>query len=174
MNSFRQRSVDVVIVIGLAAGAFFGLAGTIVTNAPLRQLFWAVDGVALVVACALLAMKFFRTANDCVAAGFLVFAIGESLLISGTAAGLEASIPSFGAGVALWAAALLLTSIPKVFPTWVRLIGIFASALFFIVAARIFWGEHLLPTSKPLPFFAYPFLVATFLGWIWVLVKGKL
>ena len=34
------------------------------------------------------------------AAGFLVFALGESLLVSGTAAGLEASVPSFGGGVA--------------------------------------------------------------------------
>ena len=42
-----------------------------------------------------------------------------------------------------------------------------------IVAFRIFWGEQVLPTSTPLPFFAYPFLVLTFVGWIWALVKGE-
>ena len=86
---------------------------------------------------------------------------------------LAGSVPSFGGGAALWAAALLLTSIPKEFATWVRLVGVFASLLFAIVAARIFWGEQLLPTSSPLPFFAYPFLVMTFVGWIWALVKGE-
>jgi hypothetical protein len=34
-------------------------------------------------------------------------------------------------------------------------------------------GEVLLPTSSPLPFFAYPFLVATLLGWAWVLLREQ-
>ena len=173
MNSANQRGLDIVAAIGLGAGAVFGMAGTFVEQASLRQVFWAIDGVGLVVATSLLTVRFFRSGNDCVAAGFLVFAIGESLLVSGTAAGLEASVPSFGGGVALWAAALLLTSIPKEFATWVRLVGVFASVLFIIVAARIFWGERLLPTSSPLPFFAYPFLVMTLVGWIWALVKSE-
>jgi hypothetical protein len=32
--------------------------------------------------------------------------------------------------------------------------------------------EQLLPTSSPLPYFAYPFLVLTFAGWIWKLWKA--
>ena len=172
MNPASQRRLDIVAAIGLGIGAVFGLAGTLVAEPSLRQAFWAFDGVGLVVASALLTAKFLRRGSDCVAAGFLVFAIGESLLVSGTAAGLAGSVPSFGGGVALWAAALLLTSIPKEFAAWVRFVGVFASLLFVIVAARIFWGEQLLPTSSPLPFFAYPFLVMTFVGWIWALVKG--
>jgi hypothetical protein len=171
MTSSNPRTLDTVAAIGLGVGAVFGLAGTLVSEAGLRQTFWALDGVALVVASALLTMKYFRAGNDCVAAGFLVFAIGESLLVSGTAAGLEGSVPSFGGGVALWAAALLLTSIPNAFALWVRAVGVGAALLFVIVAGRIFWGEQLLPTSSPLPFFAYPLLVLTFLGWIWTLVK---
>jgi hypothetical protein len=61
---------------------------------------------------------------------------------------------------------LLLTSIPKEFATWTRLVGSFAAILFIVTAARIFWGEQLLPTTRPLPFFGYPFLVATLAGWI--------
>lgn len=171
MNPTSQRTLDIVAAIGLAFGAVFGLAGTLVSDASLRQACWAIDGVGLVVASSLLTMKFLRSGNDCVAAGFLVFAIGESLLVSGTAAGLAGSVPSFGGGVTLWAAALLLTSIPRGFPTWVRFIGVIASVLFAVVAARIFWGEQLLPTSAPLPFFAYPFLVLTFVGWIWTLAR---
>ena len=100
-----------------------------------------------------------------VAAGFLVFALGESLLVWGTAAGLEASVPSFGGGVALWAAGLLLISLPGRLAVWVRVAGVAAALLFAVVAARIFLGERLLPTSQPLSFFAYPLVVLTFLGW---------
>ena len=105
------------------------------------------------------------------AAGFLVFAIGESLLVSGTAAGLEGSVPSFGGGVALWAAGLLLISVPTTLATWVRVTGVAAAMSFAVVAARIFRGEMLLPTTSPLPFFGYPILVLTFVGWIAALLK---
>ena len=165
-------TLDRVAAIGLVIGAIFGIAGTMVAQAPLRQTLWAIDGVALIVAAALLTLRFMRRGEDAVAAGFLVFAIGESLLVSGTAAGLEGSVPSFGGGVALWAAALLLISIPAVFATWTRVAGVVAAALFATVALRIFAGEVLLPTSQPLPFFAYPVLVLTFAGWIVALVKG--
>jgi hypothetical protein len=173
MYSTSSRTLDVVAAIGLGVGAVFGLAGTLVSQAPVRQTLWAIDGVALIVATTRLAVRFLRRGNDCVAAGFFVLAIGESLLVSGTAAGLAASVPSFGGGVALWAAALLLISIPTVFATWVRLVGLLAAGFFIVVAARIFWGEQLLPTSTPLPFFAYPFLVLTFVGWIVALVTAE-
>ena len=93
-------------------------------------------------------------------------------MLSGTAGTLASSVPSFGAGTALWSAALLLTSIPKEFASWVRLVGIIGSVLFAITAARILWGEQVLPTSSPLPFFAYPFLVLTFAGWIWKVLRA--
>lgn len=166
MNATNSRILDRVAAIGLGVGAVFGVAGTLVPQAPVRQTCWAVDGVGLIVATALMTVRYLRRGDDCVAAGFLVFAIGESLLLSGTAAGLAGSVPSFGGGVVLWAAALLLVSIPRVFATWVRLVGVVASLLFVIVGARIFWGEQVLPTSTPLPFFAYPLLVLIFIGWI--------
>ena len=166
------RNTDILAAAGLGVGAVFGLAGTLVSQAPVRQMFWVIDGVGLIVATALLTLKHLRRGDDCVAAGFLVFAIGESLLVSGTAAGLEGSVPSVAGGVALWAAALLLISIPPVFAPWVRLAGGVAAIVFVAVAARIFRGEQLLPTSTPLPFFAYPFLVLTFVGRIVALVRG--
>ena len=167
-----KSPVNVVAAIGLALGGVFGLAGTVVTDQNLRAASWAIDGVALVVATSLLALRFFRKGNDCVAAGFLVFAIGEGGMLSGTAATLAGSVPSFAAGTALWSAALLLTSVPREFAGWIRLVSIVGAILFAITAARIFWGEQVLPTSSPLPFFAYPFLVLTFVGWIWTLLKA--
>ena len=172
MNSHTHRSLEILAVIGLAVGAVFGLAGTLISQESVRQLFWAIDGVALVVAAALLTVRFLRLGNDLVAAGFLIFTIGESLLVSGIAAGLTRSVPSFGGGLALWAAALMLISIPRFFATWIRIVGVLSAILFGVVATRIFRGEEVLPISTPLPFFAYPFLVLTFIGWIWTLVKG--
>ena len=171
MTPTDDRPLNIVASIGLALGAVFGLAGTFAPAPYLQSTAWAIDGVGLVMATALLAFKFFRRGNDFVAAGFLVFAVGEGVILSGTAAGSVGSVPSFGAGAALWAAALLLISVPREFPLGVRLVGMATSVLFFITAARIFWGERVLPTSSPLPFFAYPLFVMTFIGWIWSLLK---
>ncbi len=173
MDGRERRSLDVVAAAGLGLGAVFGLAGTMVESTPLRQLFWTIDGVGLVTASVLLAVAHFRGGNDLIAGGFLVFGIGQGVIVSGNAAGLEGSLPSFGGGTALWAAGLLLTSIPSRFPAWVRAAGVLSAVLFAIVAARIVLGEQLLPTSSPLPFFAYPFLIVTFAGWALALLKEK-
>jgi hypothetical protein len=164
-------SVNTVAVVGLALGGLFGLLGTLVAARNLQSAFWAIDGVGLVVATALLALKSFRKGNDVGAAGFLVFAIGEGVMLAGTAGPVVGSVPSFAAGTALWSAALLLTSVPSEFGGWVRGVGLISSVLFAITAARIFWGEQVLPSASPLPFFAYPFIVLTFIGWIWALLK---
>jgi hypothetical protein len=166
-----KRSANTVAAVGLSLGAIFGLAGTFATQPHLRSSAWAIDGVGLIVAAALLTVKFLKAENDFVAAGFLVFAIGEAVMLSGTAADLAGSVPAFAAGTALWSASLLLISVPRAFPLPARLLGVVASVLFAITASRIFWGEPLTPLSTPLPFFAYPFLVATFIGWIWTLLK---
>jgi hypothetical protein len=171
--SVMKNPVNILAALGLALGAALGMAGTMTVRPNLQAALWAVDSVGLVMAASLLALKYFRKQSEIVAAGFLVFAIGEGVLLSGTAAGPVASVPSFGAGIALWATALLMISAPREFPLWVRLAGLAASILFAITAARIFWGEPLLPTASPLPFFAYPVLVLTFLGWMWVLVSEK-
>ena len=169
--TIMKSPVNAVAAVGLGLGGIFGLAGTVVTARNLQAAAWAIDGVGLVVATALLTLKFFREDKDIVAGGFLVFALGEGIMLSGTASSLEASVPSFAAGTALWSAALLLTSLPGVFAGWIRLAGIIASVLFAVTAAKNFWGGQVLPTDSPLPFFAYPFLVLTFAGWIWTLLK---
>ena len=166
-----MKPQEIIASIGLILGATFGIAGTFVSSDAVRQIFWGIDGIGVIVGTTLLAIRFFRAGQDIVAAGFLVFALGETLLVSGTPAGLDASVPSFGGGVALWSTGLLLVSLPRVLAMWLRVAGAAAAALFTIVAARIFSGEHLLPTSSPLPFFAYPVVVINFLGWIATLLR---
>jgi hypothetical protein len=168
----RSRA-NILAAVGLALGAVFGMAGTMISQPSLRAAAWAIDGVGLVAACTLMALDFFSKKREIIAAGFLVFAIGESVMLSGTAAGAIGSVPSFGAGTALWATGLLLISGPKGFPVWVRAFGSAAATLFAITAARIFLGEQLLPTAWLLPSAGYPFLVITFIGWITVLLSDQ-
>ncbi|MBZ9710031.1 hypothetical protein LB543_25330 [Mesorhizobium sp. ESP7-2] len=165
------KSLDTTAALGLAIGGIFGLAGTFVTSDALRETLWAIDGVALVVATALLTMKYQRLGNDCVAAGFLTFLAGESLLLAGNAAGLQASVPSYVGGISLWAAALIMVSVPNTFALWMRITALVAAVLFLVSVGMVLWGAPLLPTSAPLPAAGYPFLVLTFAGWIWTLLK---
>jgi hypothetical protein len=163
--------LNLLAVVGLALGAVFGLAGTMVEQPALRSVFWGIDGAGLVMAASLLALKYFRRANDLVAAGFLVFAVGEGVIMSGAGALLSQTLPSFSAGSALWATALLLISIPREFALPVRAVGVLSALLFATTALRILSGAALSPISTPLPFFAYPFLVLTFIGWGWTLLR---
>jgi hypothetical protein len=168
-----KSSLNRIACLGLALGGVFGMAGSMVAAANLRAAFWALDAVGLVVATSILALSYLRQEKQSVAAGFLVFAIGEGVMLSGTAASLDASVPAFAAGTALWSAALLLTSAPKEFALWTRLTGFVAAILFAVTAGQIFWGVALTPITRPLPMLGYPFLVLTFAGWIWTLLKDR-
>lgn len=168
-----KNPLNVVALIGLLLGAILGMAGTFVSDASLRSIFWAIDGVGLIVATTILALKHFRSGSDAVAAGFLIYAIGESVMLGGTAQPLEAMVPTFAAGTALWSAALLFTAIPRFFPIWVRAASVIAAVLFATTSLRIFWGERILATAAPLPSAGYPFLVLAFAGWAVSLIKEK-
>jgi len=163
-----NRDSRLIAPSGLVIGAVLGMAGTFSPSASLRGLLWGLDGIALVIATAILTIHHFRRGNDLVAVGFLVFVVGEALILAGAAMDLEASAPLFGAGVGLWAASLALVSAPNVMPSWLRLVAGIGALLFATVAVQIFMGRALTPLSQPLPFFAYPFLAAALFGWAWV------
>jgi len=162
-NPRRQLAAPGALIIG----AVCGVAGTFVSSAAVRGLLWGIDGVALILAAAVLAIHHLRRGNDLVAAGFLVFVAGETLILATAASPLASSGPTFAAGTSLWSASLILVSTPKVMPGWVRTAGFIAAILFLVVAMRLFVGQPLTALSQPLPFFAYPFLAATLLGWAW-------
>jgi len=164
MSDERLRTVA---AAGLVIGALLGMAGSFVPSAELRGIAWGIDGTALIVASALLAVFHLRRGNDALAAGFLVFLAGETLIVSGSAMDLAASAPTFAAGAALWSAALALTSASAALPAFVRMTGAIAAVLFAMTAVRMFGGTPLTPLSKPWPFGAYPFLAITLFGWAW-------
>ena len=157
-----------VAAAGLVIGALLGMAGSFAPSAQLRGLAWGTDGVALIIGSALLAVHHLRRGDEQLAAGFLVFLAGETLIVSGSAVELAASAPSFAAGAGLWSGALALISASPVMPRLVRATGAIAAILFAVTAAQIFSGTSLTPLSEPLPFYAYPFLALTLFGWAWV------
>ncbi len=150
--------------IALVVGAALGMAGTFIPTVTLRGLAWGVDGTALVLASALLLVHHLGRGHELIAAGFLVFAIGQGLILSVPATEVASSVPTFGAGTALWAAGLALLSYPAVFPTAVRALGGLAALAMAAVALQIFMGAPLTPLASPLPFFAYPFFAAALVG----------
>ena len=169
----NDKGLRLLAAAGVGLGGLLGMAGSFVPSEAMRGLAWGIDGVALVVASALLAVHFLRRGEDFVAAGYIVFAVGQGLIVSGSAMSLSASAPSFAAGASLWAAALVLISAQRVFQTPVRLLGFVAAAMFAATAVQIFCGIPLHPKSEPLPFFAYPIFVATLIGWIWTLLRKR-
>lgn len=170
MSGERLRQIA---AAGLVIGAVLGMAGSFTPSVQLRGLAWGVDGIAIVIASALLVVHHGREGNDQLAAGFLVFLAGETLIVAGSAMELTASVPLFGGGVGLWSAALALISASPRMPTLIRSTGAVASVLFAVTALRIFGGAGVTPLSKPLPYYAYPFLALTLVGWAWVHVRSR-
>ena len=167
----KGNALKVVASVGLVLGGAMGIAGTFAPTAAMRGLLWGIDGASLVIAAALLALIFLRFGHDQVAGGFLVFAFGQCLVLATAGMTLEAGAPIFGAGAALWAAGLALVSLSATLPLIVRLIGLAAALLLVVPAVEILFGEPVNALSKPLPFGAYPVLVATLLAWVWTLWK---
>ena len=105
---------------GLVIGALLGIAGTFAPTPELGGISWGIDGTALIVATAILAVHHLRQGRDQLAAGFLVFMVGETLIVAGSAMTVEASTPLFAAGAALWSASLALTSGARIFHVVIR------------------------------------------------------
>jgi len=167
----NEKQTEITASIGLLAGGIFGIAGSSMPSDSLRALAWGIDGVGLVLASALLTVYYFRKGLDATAAGFLVFAIGQGLILATAGGDLQADAHIFGAGTALWAVSLFLISIQKTYPIFLRITGLLASVLFFVVTAKIFAGENVNAMSEPLPSYAYPVFVITLFGWAWTLSK---
>lgn len=60
-----------------------------------RGIAWGLDGTALIVGAALLAVHHIKLGHEQLAAGFLVFAAGQTLVVSGSAMQLERAL-AFG------------------------------------------------------------------------------
>jgi len=162
----ENKNLRILAAVCLVVGGVLGMVGSFVSPA-MRGIAWGLDGTALVIGTALLAIHYIKLQNELLAAGFLVFVAGQTLVVSGSAMGLSESSPTFAAGIGLWAAALAMISASSAIPFFVRITAGIAAVLFAITAIRIYGGAALTPLSKPLPFNAYPVLVITLFGLAW-------
>ena len=169
----NERLTTRIAAVGLFTGGILGMVGSFVSSSAVRGLAWGIDGIALIVATALLTIYFFRKGYDGLAAGFLIFVVGESLILSYNAADLNEDVSSFGAGTALWATSLVMISFQNVFHKLIRFTGFMAAVMFSIVSVQIFAGGSINALTQPLPFFAYPFFVVTIFGWGWKLLHWR-
>jgi len=169
----NERVTEITASIGFFIGAVFGIVGSFTPSASIRGLAWGVDGIGLILASGLLTIYYFRKGLDMTAAGFLVFAVGQSLVLSSSGINLDEYDYSFGAGTGLWATALIIISFQKTYPAIVRIAGLIAAVLFAIVAVQIFTTQPVNALTKPLPFYAYPIFVVTILGWAWTLIRKQ-
>ena len=165
----KSNAPKIIASAGLVLGAATGIAGTFAPMLAMRGLLWGIDGTSLVTAGALLALIFLRAGHDLIAGGFLVFVFGQCLVLATAGMTLNAGAPVFGAGAALWAAGLALVSLSGTLPLFVRFLGLAAALLLAVPAVEILLGEPVTALSRPLPFIAYPVLVAIMLGWVWTL-----
>ena len=160
-----NRHFHILPPVGLLVGSALGLAGSFVASASVRGVLWGIDGLALIMAAAMLTIYHFRKGNDLAASGFLVFLVGETLIAGSNPLPLEEAAPIFGAGVSLWATSLIMVSMSDVMPKWTKITGILAAILFLATAVHIFIGDPIHGLTKPLPFFIYPLFVLTLVGW---------
>ena len=151
----------------LVVGGVLGMVGSF-SSPAIRGIAWGLDGTALTIGTALLAVYQVKRGKELMAAGFLVFVAGQTLVVSGSAMELAASSPLFAAGAGLWAAGLAMVSASSGIPIFVKATGFIASLMFAVTALETYGGLALSPLSRPLPFFAYPFLVLTLFGWAWI------
>ena len=143
---------EIIAAMGLIVGAVLGIVGSFAPTASLRGIAWGIDGTTIIVGCAIMTIHFLRSGNDMLAAGFIVYAIGEGLVQLVCAMAPDSSSPFFAAGTALWAAGMAMVSFPRGFPAFVRGTGVIAGILFAVTALEIFSGNMLTPLSKPLPY----------------------
>ena len=140
----NERSTKITASTGLFIGGIFGMVGSFVTSASLRSLAWGIDGVGLILASALLTIYYFRKGMDATAAGFLIFAIGEGLILSSSGMDLDSNVSSFGAGTSLWAASLFIISFQKTYPFFIRCTGLLSAILFSVTAVQIYTAKQLM------------------------------
>jgi len=167
----NERVIEITASIGLCIGAAFGMVGSFVSSASLRAVAWGIDGIGLILASGLLTIYYFRKGFDLTAGGFLIFAIGQSLVLSSSGMNVDEYDYSFGAGTGLWATSLIVISLQKTYPAIVRIAGLIAAVLFAIVSVQVLAVQPVNALTKPLPFYAYPIFVVTILGWAWTLIR---
>ena len=165
----------ILIVVGLAIGAVLGFGGGFLPAGPPQNVALALSSLGIIMGSALFAAWFAGRGHSIVAVGFALLALAESISFSGIF--LVASAPTFpgaytfAAGVALYAVALPLASVPPAFPLWTRIVGTLAAIPFAAHALLWLLGRSPSP-SGPLASIGYVLLTVAIVGWIIAVLRA--
>jgi hypothetical protein len=166
----------ILIVVGLAIAALLGFGGNFIHVGQAQNVVYTISSLGIIMGSALLAAWFARQGRDAVAIGLALLALAEGIILSSLF--LSASTPTdpgayafFAAGVALYAVALLLASIPPAFPLWTRIAGALAAVPFAAHALLSLLGRSPAP-SGPLASIGYVLLTLTIVGWIIAVLRA--
>lgn len=174
-RSESSLSHRILIVVGFAIGAVLGFGGNFLPAGPPQNIVYAISSLGIIMGSALFAAWFARRGHSIVAVGFALLALAESISLSGLF--LLASAPTFpgaytfAAGVALYAVALPLASVPPAFPIWTRIAGALAAIPF--AAHGLLWllGRSPAP-SGPLASIGYVLLIVAIVGWMITVLRA--
>ena len=165
----------ILIVVGLAIGAVLGLGGKFLPAGPPRNVAHTLSSLGIIMGSALLAAWFARRGKSTVSVGFALLALAEGIILSGVF--LLASAPTFpgaytfAAGVALYAVALPLASVPPAFSLWIRMAGALAAIPF--AAHALLWLLGRSPASSgPLASTGYVLLIVAMVGWMITVLRA--
>ncbi len=165
----------ILIVVGLAVGAVLGFGGNFLPAGPLQNVAYTLSSLGIIMGSALLATWFARREHTIAAVGFALLVLAEGIILSGLF--LLASAPTFpgaytfAAGVALYAVALPLISVPPAFPLWTRIVGVLAAIPF--AAHGLLWLlGHSPASSGPLASIGYVLLIVTIVGWMITVLRA--
>jgi hypothetical protein len=162
----------ILIIVGLAIGAALGFGGNFLPAGPPQNIVYAISSLGIIMGSALFAAWFARRGHSIVAVGF---ALAESISLSGLF--LLASAPTFpgaytfAAGVALYAVALPLTSVPPAFPLWTRIVGTLAALPFAAHALLWLLGRSPAP-SEPLASIGFVLFIVAIVGWMITVLRA--
>ena len=170
-----SMSHRILIIVGLAIGAVLGFGGGFLPAGPPQNIAYAISSLGIIMGSALLAGWFAHRGRTIVAVGFALLALAEGINFSGIF--LLASAPNFpgaytfAAGVALYAVALPLASIPPAFPLWTRIVGTLAAIPFASHALLWLLGRSPAP-SGPLATIGYVLLIVAIVGWMITVLRA--
>lgn len=162
---------NLIASIGLAAGALFGMSGQVFTEPVTQTCLFVISGAAFTMGLVLLTFKYLRQKNDIVAAGFLLFSIGEAISTAATAADEKTALSAFAACMLFYIMGFLLVCLPATFPNWVRITGLVSATLFAIASTKFYLGYGI-HYNDALAGIGYGLLTITIIGWIISLLKA--
>jgi hypothetical protein len=166
----------ILIVVGLAIGAVLGFGGNFLPAGPSQNVALVLSSLGLIMGSALYAAWFAGRGHSIVAVGFALLALAEGIVLAGLFLGASTLTDpegraSFAAGVALYAVAFPLASIPPALPLWTRIVGMLAAIPF--AAHALLWLLGRAPDpSGLLASIGYVLLVVTIVGWIIAVLRA--